>query len=504
MKVGIYYVQELLTTVTVDGEALVYAPDPGEQISETVERYRQPGMTSQQLLEALPAYLHSYVNAKIIEESNPSSPLDAKDLADFITDKAIASSRATVGSWVGQVRDWLGLQQGQGGSLEGIRDRLPELFGQLNPDEFAENLALMMSLGELAGRDEVNREVEEDERTDADDIEEYIEAGDRLLQQLGSRLDADGVPCGKGWMSQGEECRVGKAKQAENQFRKEIRSAFVPQQEFKLLERDDKANKRHAPGINPSFFVKAPNGKRFLFKIGSRVEDATEVVVSQMAIAAGIPVNRSRLVPDKLVSGFKEQGFGGTLHDKLSGKILGDLGKDAPYKDVDIQLVQHDFAGAFANAIVHKDLSKILALDLFTGNGDRHSNNLMYDKRRDRFYGIDQGFALLNNDTPEALIIFEGYVQTGFLKAIEEDEDYRENVHTFHQTLRQLHQQNPVAKTARSLSIYAKTLGGLSMPEVRKGWMEKTLDRSIKLMEDRHEKVGSIIEVLDDNLKGTK
>lgn len=43
------------------------------------------------------------------------------------------------------------------------------------------------------------------------------------------------------------------------------------------------------------------------------------------------------------------------------------------------------------HALERPDLARIVALDLFTGNSDRHDDNLFYDRQKDAFHGIDHG-----------------------------------------------------------------------------------------------------------------
>lgn len=75
----------------------------------------------------------------------------APDAADLISDHLAAEAREAEDRWINQVRSLLK----QSASLEDFRDRLLDLYDDLDPAELGEMMARSMTLADLAGRVEV-------------------------------------------------------------------------------------------------------------------------------------------------------------------------------------------------------------------------------------------------------------------------------------------------------------------------------------------------------------
>lgn len=102
-------------------------------------------------------------------EKNRQDTATETDLADYLTDRAMQDSADGVQAWLSAIGGWFKQRQDEGLELADAAERLPELYDQLDGEQFAETLAQSMMLGELAGRQEVLEEVGEDlvERQDA-------------------------------------------------------------------------------------------------------------------------------------------------------------------------------------------------------------------------------------------------------------------------------------------------------------------------------------------------
>lgn len=365
---------------------------------------------------------------------------------------------------------------------------------------------------------------------DGDRLDSLIEECMEWAFEQTSRLDSDGVECGKGWISKGEECHVGKQQQKkpkmpaawQQKMREQkqiIASGFVRQEEFAKLQRSPRD---HHPGINESFFVVAPNGQEFLFKTGEesnrrsnasyRVDYAAEVLASDMGIRAGVPVNRTRLVPAPLTSSFKQPGLAGTLHNVVPGRPYVELeGKPLPighqfpgrgsypkafYPDLDLQEFSQS---AFTSALQHPDLTKIYALDVITGNPDRHSGNLLYDASGHRFYGIDMGLAFMT--PPEGLLDdLEVMERSRSLELMMEDEDMARNIALFHDTLTRLKDQGPDSSRAFRLLTYSKAVSSVPMWKDDPDLMDRVVKRE-GIIKDTYKITDKIIKILDSKLK---
>ena len=90
-----------------------------------------------------------------------------------------------------------------------------------------------------------------------------------------------------------------------------------------------------------------------------------------------------------------------------------------------------------SNAFNHRDTAKLQALDIFTGNVDRHGENYFYDKKRDSFTGIDHGESY--NFIPDFVGI-RGSISKGLNGNYNKDQ--MNNLREFKSTLKDLSSKN--------------------------------------------------------------
>lgn len=184
---------------------------------------------------------------------------------------------------------------------------------------------------------------------------------------------------------------------------------FVSQQEFSKLRPVD----RRIPirGNNQTRFVTDGN-REYLYKedisgLNNSVLFAPrEVLAAQVAQSGRVPNNQVLIVPKQVRSDFKREGTTGTLHTLVKGVNFESMRNHPGYADPATgeeyyDMYNHD--GDIVRRIVnHPDLAKIYALDAFTGNRDRHDNNIMFDPQTKRFASIDMGFAFYSVEKPFA------------------------------------------------------------------------------------------------------
>jgi hypothetical protein len=359
------------------------------------------------------------------------------DLADHIADRLLSEAAEPVRGWLDHIRGWMQAQAEEGQPLETVRDRMAELYEQLDPGQFSQLLGNGLMLSQLAGRDEVMQEIEEDERQDS------LRADDRRI-----------------WVDDPSVENNGYYRRIKDRKTPAIVSPFVSQKEFSQFRQVKDV--RHKSGVNTSFFVESPNGDRKVFKQALRSEAisvASEVLASEIGLQAGIKVNRSRLIPAAARSEFKAAGNVATLHDLVPGRAVIDL-KRSKWADTDIQMsswASYNF-DALLNATQHQDLAKLLAFDTFVANSDRHSGNLFYDPRKG-FHGIDLGYSF---GEPVAIKMAEVLENTSdtTLEMLAEDDHARTNLTHYVTTLETLRQQNSAdSLRSRRLRYTAAALG---------------------------------------------
>jgi hypothetical protein len=151
-----------------------------------------------------------------------------------------------------------------------------------------------------------------------------------------------------------------------------------------------------------------PQGKKYILKqrnsssARGQLMTVIEALGSHIAELAHIQTNMIKIIPAH--SDCKNLFFPelpATLHTFMPGKTLHDA--PAPYKKM--ALNQRCKAGKgcgltlnlIKNMAQHRDLPKIMALDTFIGNNNRHYGNLLYDDEKNQFYSIDYGSAFREN-----------------------------------------------------------------------------------------------------------
>ncbi len=145
-------------------------------------------------------------------------------------------------------------------------------------------------------------------------------------------------------------------------------------------------------------------GNRFILKQKFNIlASALEKLAADIAFFADIPVNRIKLIPCNVpFVGKKKINQSATLHTFVPGVLLNNLPKELSHYAVSLQLVQKErkngkiikavfgiTRNVIKNMSEHPDLAKIVALDTFLANHDRHRGNLFYDEETDHFYVID-------------------------------------------------------------------------------------------------------------------
>lgn len=142
--------------------------------------------------------------------------------------------------------------------------------------------------------------------------------------------------------------------------------------------------------FNRIIFVEDAHKKQFVLKYprnpNCAVNDALGSVVGKFI---GTHINDVKIFPpqspslnsvDKYPTKIK------TLHTVVPGNEVRKMRDALGYFSIKTGL---NTKAKLRKIIKHKDLCKIIALDIFLNNGDRHNGNIFYDKDSNRFYAID-------------------------------------------------------------------------------------------------------------------
>lgn len=210
-------------------------------------------------------------------------------------------------------------------------------------------------------------------------------------------------------------------------------------------------------------FVENPEGKKFFFKEMRvpllMVQGSMETTVSEMAEGAGIPVPKTRLIPKGRGNGLDRYGFGGTLSEVVDGSTVKELQKKGlESSGFEMQKPGSNFIKTIQKS---EDLARIAALDAFTGNSDRHSENVMKDAKTGRYYGIDNGGGYYPGGNEVALS------QARFFSSKKRDDFSPEELNAikvYRDTLHTLQRDNPPEK------IENRVLGYLAHEGARLHW----------------------------------
>lgn len=133
-------------------------------------------------------------------------------------------------------------------------------------------------------------------------------------------------------------------------------------------------------------FVEDANGNKFVLKYPRSPEHAIQDALgAKVGNSVGININQVKILPPhdesiNSVDRFPEKTK--TLHTLVPGDRI------AWYENLDIQngLTK---SSTLQSLTTHKDLCKIVALDIYLDNFDRHSSNYSHDKTNNRFYAFD-------------------------------------------------------------------------------------------------------------------
>ena len=135
-------------------------------------------------------------------------------------------------------------------------------------------------------------------------------------------------------------------------------------------------------------FVKDAAGKKFILKYPRSPHHAiNDALGAKVGESIGVKINHVEIFPPhspflRSVDKFPDQIK--TLHTLVPGNEV----RKMPDVDIKIKCGLKN-KSKLRNITKLKDLYKIVALDLFLDNADRHNGNLFYDPDKDHFYAID-------------------------------------------------------------------------------------------------------------------
>jgi SPP1 gp7 family putative phage head morphogenesis protein len=331
----------------------------------------------------------------------------------------------------------------------------------------------------------------------------YREAADTRYDDKRTWVDDDSVENGGYWR------RYKEGKQ-----RTKI-SPFVTRKELSHLSKV--TDSRYTSGVNDSFFVQNPEGKRSVLKKNtSPLETAAEVLITELADSIGAPINRVRLIPGSasLSEEFNRRdespivvGSGGaSLHDLVPGQPCRNIEWDAENPGTRLSLQITDSLNLnrerFYDALSSPDLAKIMALDVFSGNPDRHSGNLFYDRNKG-FSGIDHGFAFTSGTAAEIVYSLKKEV-------IQPSQDGRydvKNLEVFVSSLKTLTEEHPPSSIVKRLQIFSnaassgqfnKAIGSDIVDEKR---VKQGLQSRTDIISYNHRKSLELIQILEPQIK---
>jgi len=206
----------------------------------------------------------------------------------------------------------------------------------------------------------------------------------------GDRQDSERSDDRRIWVDDRSVENGGYYRRQKNAKTPEKISPFVSKQEMSGMSKVN--DPRHSNGVNKSFYVEDQHQKRRVFKVGSPHQTAAEVLVAEMGTSIGAKVNQVRIVP-QAPNLIHLKGRGASLHELVPGIQCNKIHQGANARmSLSLGGTPTQNRDSFGRALQHPDLAKIMALDIFTGNSDRHSGNLFYDPKKG-YHGIDHGFA---------------------------------------------------------------------------------------------------------------
>jgi hypothetical protein len=137
-------------------------------------------------------------------------------------------------------------------------------------------------------------------------------------------------------------------------------------------------------------FVEDANGKKFILKYPRTPDNALhDALGAQVGKALGININDVQIFPPhepslSSVDIFPDQMK--TLHAFVPGTEIRKMTTPLKYFTLKGGLCTKI---KLENITKHTDLYKIMALDIFLNNADRHNGNIFYDEINNRYYAID-------------------------------------------------------------------------------------------------------------------
>lgn len=244
------------------------------------------------------------------------------------------------------------------------------------------------------------------------------------------------------------------------------------------------------------------NGDQHLLKQNVTREQVLSEVVSSFACKQiGIPCNEVRHLP----RGVSGEGMS-TLHKAVEGGASpveethwpsddwGDIKTvrhpdvaENPFQSVELGVLERGEID-YTSVLEREDTSKIMALDIFFGNPDRHGGNVLYSKETDQYTAIDNGLCIsrLSSETRRDAI--------GALEDLDPDKlnpKQKENLKVMRDTLSQLTQLTPSMQNVASSLTKSITGRARSKPNQK---------YNTQLFEARVESLQAV-EILDEKLK---
>lgn len=151
------------------------------------------------------------------------------------------------------------------------------------------------------------------------------------------------------------------------------------------------------------FLVKDAQNKQFVLKYNTKINSYTptaepsihEMLGAKIGLAANININDVAIFPahdTSLQSIDTYPHLTKTLHTVVPGKEVGD-GTMSCYLDLYGALTSKQNLHSLT---FHQDLCKIVALDIFTSNIDRHNYNLSFDDAKNEYHAFDMDYIFYN------------------------------------------------------------------------------------------------------------
>lgn len=137
-------------------------------------------------------------------------------------------------------------------------------------------------------------------------------------------------------------------------------------------------------------FVEDAHNKQFILKYPRSPNHAlNDALGAEVGTSIGVNINHVKIFPpydpslgsvDKFPHHIK------TLHTLVPGNEVRKMNNAISFFSIRAGLTNR---AKLESLMTHKDLYKIVALDIFLNNSDRHNGNLFYDEENDHFYAID-------------------------------------------------------------------------------------------------------------------